>query len=428
MIIKNKDLLSTHPTREHALQILEAGLASIDTKTVINNFVKLKGNFLFIKEKTYDLSHYRNIYCLALGKDSFAAAQALEEMLGERLTGGVVLSLKNEKLKKLTNYQCTHPHPSHNNVIATKKAIGFLEATREDDLVLVVISGGGSAMLTAPYKITFEEKAKVAETLMNSGANIYELNTVRKHLSEIKGGRLAELVYPSTLITLIFSDVIGNDLSTIASGPTTMDHTSIKDAEKVLEKFEVYKKTGIKELELSESPKDSKFFEKVENTLLMDNTTATESMEEKARSLGYSTRIYANNLQGNAHKVGEILLSEARTDEALIAAGETTIEIGGTGMGGRNQELVLANLAKIKEDQVLLSAASDGNDHSSFAGALGDTYTLLKAKEGKINPEDYLKNNDSYHFFEKVGDGLETGLLQSNVADVMLVLTDKRKT
>jgi glycerate-2-kinase len=425
MIIKNKDLLSDNPIRERALEIIEAGLASIDTKKVIQETVKVKGDFLFVKGQTYELTKFRHIYLVAFGKDAFSASVELGKILGDRLTSGVVLSLKSAAIPKMETFQCTHPKPSLNNVVATKKAVELIKKTTEDDLVLLVISGGGSAMLTAPFKITYEEKALIAEQLMNSGANIEELNIVRKHLSEVKGGRLAQLAYPSTLVTLIFSDVIGNNLSTIASGPTVIDHTSVEDAEKVLNKYNILEKVAMPDLALNESPKDQKFFARVNNFLIVDNSIATAAMEDKARALGYSTRILANNISGNAHELGAMLLKECRKGEALIAAGETTIEVFGDGVGGRCQEMALANLDNVKENQVLICIGSDGHDHSDFAGAVCDTYTVKRAKEEKLNPKDYLTNNDSFNFFRKVGEGIDTGFLESNVADLMLVLRDK---
>lgn len=422
-LIHNKELLAINPLREKAFKIIEAGLSAIDTREAIAKNFRIKKNFLFIKEKIYDLTKYRKIYLVAVGKDAYAAAIEIKKTLGDRLANGVVLSLRPEKIKGLQTFQCTHPHPSLNNVEATKKVIELVRSTEEDDLILVVISGGGSAMLTAPYKITYEDKALIADTLMNSGANIEELNIVRKHLSEIKGGRLAALAYPSQVVTLIFSDVIGNDLSTIASGPTVIDHTTVTDAKEVLKKHHILDKVSFAELDLIESPKDLRFFQRVDNILIMDNEVATQAMEKTARDLGYSIRVYANNLKGNAHEVGKKLLQEGKKWEALIAAGETTVEVVGDGIGGRNQEMVLANLKNVKDDQLLVAVGSDGHDHSDFAGAICDSYTLKKAKEMGLNPKDYLENNNSFYFFKQLGEGIETGLLESNVADLMLVLT-----
>ncbi|HSX58282.1 MAG TPA: DUF4147 domain-containing protein [Candidatus Saccharimonadales bacterium] len=423
-LIKNRDLLAVNPLRERALKILEAGLEAIDTRKAIRKSVSLNGDFLFVKDHAYDLTHYRRIFLVAFGKDSFVASSELKDLLGERIKDGVVLSLKNEKIAGFQTYQCTHPQTSLNNVEATKKVIEMVSAAEEDDLILVVISGGGSAMLTSPYKITFSDKALIADTLMNSGANISELNIVRKHLSEIKGGRLAALSFPSTVVTLIFSDVVGNDLSTIASGPTVMDHTSIEDAKKVLEKFKIKEKVMMGDLELTETPKEEKYFQKVQNYLLMDNSVATGAMEEAARALAYSTRILSNNLKGNSHEIGKDLLKEGKKGEALIAAGETTVQIVGQGLGGRNQEMALANLENVKDNQILISVGSDGHDHSEYAGGICDAYTKKKATEEKLDPKDFLGNNDSYHFFQKLGEGIDTGQLESNVADLMLVLTD----
>lgn len=424
MLIKNKDLLSTNPIRERALNILEAGLSAIDTRKVIQNSISLRGDFLFIKDRPYELKKYRKIFLIAFGKDAFSASSELQKILGDKLEAGVVLSLKAGKIPKMETFQCTHPRPSLNNIVATKKVIELIKNAKDDDLILCVISGGGSAMLTAPYKITYEEKALIADSLMNSGADIHELNIVRKHLSEIKGGRLAELAYPAGLVTLVFSDVIGNDLGTIASGPTVLDHSTVDQAKEILEKYKILEKIDMQDLELTESPKENKYFQRVENILLVDNSLATEAMEDKARSLGYSTRVFANNLKGNCHEVGKMLLDEARKGEALIAAGETTLEVLGDGVGGRSQEMVLSNLKNIKEKQVLIACGTDGHDHSDYAGAVGDQYSLKRAKEENVKVEDYLKTNDSFHFFKKTGDGIETGLLESNVADLMLVLTD----
>ncbi len=425
MIIKNKDLLAINPIRERALSIIEAGLSAIDTKEVLKQSVKIKGDFLFVKGQAYDLKTFRHIFMVAFGKDSFAASEQLAETLGDRLTDGVILSLKAGSIPKLETFQCTHPKPSLNNIVATKKALELIDKANSDDLIILVISGGGSAMLTAPYKITYEEKSMIAEELMNSGADITELNTVRKHLSEVKGGRLAQRAYPATMLTLIFSDVIGNNLSTIASGPTVIDHTTIDDAKKILEKYNISEKVAMDNLELTESPKEVKFFQKVDNYLIVDNSVATAAMEDKARTLGYSTRIYSNNLSGNAHAVGEMLIKECRKKEVLIAAGETTIEVSGDGVGGRCQEMILANLKNIKDNQILICVGTDGHDHSDFAGAICDTYSLKRSKEEKLDPTEYLKNNDSFSFFKKVAEGIDTGLLESNVADLMLVLKDK---
>lgn len=425
MIIKNKDLLAINPLRERALSIVEAGLSAINTKEVIEKSVKVRGDFLFVKGQAYDLKKFRHIYLVAFGKDSFVASEQLGKIFGDRLTAGVVLSLKAGAIPKTETFQCTHPKPSLNNIVATKRAIELVDKANADDLIILVISGGGSAMFTAPFKITYEEKALITEELMNSGADITELNIVRKHLSEVKGGRLATRSYPATLVTLIFSDVIGNDLSTIASGPTVIDHSTVEDARGILNKYNILEKVAMPDLELNESPKESRLFQKVGNYLIVDNSIATQAMEDRARALGYSTRMYANNIQGNSHSVGERLIKECRKGEALIAAGETTIEIAGDGIGGRCQEMVLANLKNVAEKQILVCVGSDGHDHSDFAGALCDTYTLKRAREERIDPEEYLKNNDSFNFFKKITEGIDTGMLESNVADLMLVLKDK---
>ncbi len=422
-LIKNSKTLAKNKLRKDALEILGSGLVAINTTSAIRSNVRLKNNFLFVKEHLYDLNHYERVFLLAIGKDAFAAASEVKKILDKKLNDGVVLSQNSGRISGLTVLKCTHPNPSNDNVKATQKAIKLLKALMEDDLLILIISGGGSAMLTAPYKISVTQKAKIAKGLMASGADIEELNIVRRHLSEIKGGRLGELAYPATIAALVFSDVVGDDLSTIASGPAVVDHTTSKQAQEVLEKYQILHKLKINNLDFNETPKDVKFFQKVRHFLILNNEVATSAMSLKAEELGYKARIFSTHLEGQADEVGERLLKEAKKKEALIGAGETTVRVKGSGIGGRSQELVLSNLTKIKENQVLLACASDGHDNSDFAGALGDKLTLQNAQKVKVNPEKFLSQSDSFDFFKQVGDGIETGRLESNIADLMLVLT-----
>jgi len=423
VLIRNRNQLVSSSLRKKALAIIEAGLASIDTKKIIHENLTLKKNFLFIKDAHYDLDRYRQVFLVAVGKSALSASCEIGEILGKKLKSGVVLSLKEGKVPKMEVFSCTHPAPSEQNVKATIKAQELLESVGQDDLLIVVVSGGGSSMLTAPYKISISEKASVAKVLMSSGATIEELNTVRKHLSLVKGGRLAELAYPATIVTLIFSDVATNNLSTIASGPTVMDHTTNGQARAILDKYKVQEVLKLPKLDLSETPKETKFFHKVQHLLLVDNSVALNAMVEQAGNLGFAVEVYSRNLEGEARKVGKTLLQQSKKNQALLAAGETTVHVEGSGKGGRCQELVLGSLENLRDNQVLVAIGTDGHDNSDFAGAIADTSTLKKAAGKALDYQTFLKNNDSFNFFKKVGDGIETGPLPSNVADLMLVLT-----
>jgi glycerate 2-kinase len=424
MIIKNFDQLASTPLRRQAMEIIEAGFEAIQPDLVIRKSVVLNGDALSIQNKTFDLTQYENLYVVAFGKSSYLAAKTLEEVLGDRITQGYAIGVTTgDPLKHIEAVVGTHPRPSELNAQTARKIIELIKNANEKDLVLVAISGGGSALLTAPFKIDVETKANIGDALMNGGANIHELNIVRKHLSEIKGGRLAELAYPAKVVSMIFSDVPGNDLATIASGPTVLDPTTVDQAKTILEKYKVYNKVGLAEIELTESPKDPTHFERVDNLLILDPTSAVTAMVEKSKELGFNPRILSTTLEGDAHEVGAKLLNEVKAGEALIAAGESTVNVKGTGVGGRNLEVVLGNLKNIKPGQVLISGASDGHDHCDLAGAIGDENSVARAQEMGLDPDAYSQNSDSFNYFMKTGDGFDTGALDSNIADMFLAIS-----
>lgn len=424
MRIKNFAQLATSPLRKDALEIIEAGLAAIDTNKIIKQSVKLHNNKLLqIKDTWLDLTKYRRVYFVGIGKAAFTAAKAVEEILGEYITDGIVLDVQGGPLKKIRSTIGNHPNPTQANVSATREIISLLAAATEEDLVLAVISGGGSALLCSPYQLSCEEKGLVDTSLMKAGATIEEMNTVRKHLSEIKGGNFAKYVYPARLISLIFSDVPGDDMSVIASGPTVLDTTTIADATKIMAKYDVLKICKLPHCDLIETPKDTRYFQRVTNTIVVNNRLAIEAMKVRAVRAEYKAEVFGSRLEGRAEEVAKKLVLNAKEGTALIAAGETTVVINGVGVGGRNQHMVLAALKNVTNSQVVVSINSDGVDHSDFAGAIGDKTTLIKAKKKKLEPKKFLDTCDSYHFFQKVGDGIKTGPLGTNVSDFMLVLT-----
>ncbi len=426
-MIKNNNQLAISELRKTALQIAEAGLESINTeKAFLAGFVyNPRINSLKVLGKKYGLSKFRNIYCVAFGKAAFAGITSVSKILGTRLSAGFAIDV-SDRYPNIPNIQFrtgTHPHPSEQNVKATQELVEFLSRVKKDDLVLCLISGGGSALLCHPNNLRVEEQASILKQLMNSGADIFEMNAVRKHLSSVKGGQLAQLVYPAKLISLIFSDVPGNDLSTIASGPTVLDKTTVREAQRILERYDILKKAGVVKVELKETPKENKYFKNVENILFVSAKTALMAMRERAEDLGYEVKVFSEQFQGEVKKLSqEIIQAGDKKHLCLLGAGESTVEVKGQGMGGRNQELALRILPFLHQHQVFMSLASDGHDNSESAGAVVDSSTLRRAKNLQLNLESYLQNNDSFNFLETVGDNIHTGLTGSNVADLFILL------
>ncbi|MEX0622103.1 MAG: DUF4147 domain-containing protein [Candidatus Woykebacteria bacterium] len=424
MIIKNFAQLATSKLRRDALQIIEDGLNSINTRKIIEKNVRLhKNGLLWVKDNWVDLKKYRRIYLIGIGKAAFASVRVLEGKLKDYITDGIVLDIYGAPLKKVKSMVGTHPHTTETNVSATREIIGLLQSAQEEDLVLTVITGGGSALLCSPYKMSCETKDSIAQALWNAGATVQEMNTVRKHLSGIKGGHFAQLAYPAKVVSLIFSDVPGDNLSAIASGPTVLDPTTVQDAAKILAKYNVLKVCSLPNCDLQETPKDPMIFRRVVNVVVVNNKTPIAAMEETGRHLGYKVEIFSSEISGEAEAVAKELVLNSKPKTALLAAGETTVRVKGKGKGGRNQHLVLAALKYLRDGRIIVSVNSDGYDFTPHAGAIGDEYTLKKAARKKLPPEKYLKNDDSFHFFEKVGDAIKTGILGTNVADLMLVLS-----
>jgi glycerate-2-kinase len=306
-----------------------------------------------------------------------------------------------------------------------------------------MISGGGSALLVAPHEgITLPEKQQITQLLLRAGANIQELNTVRKHISRVKGGRLAELAYPARILSLILSDVIGDRLDVIASGPTAPDPTTFQDALGVIGRYDLADKIPEKVLgilmcgargEIPETPKEkSQAFERVENIIVGSNKKAIEIAEREAAKRGYQVTILSSELQGEAREVGGWLARKAMamrdgSQICLISGGETTVTVKGSGLGGRNMELALAFAQEIKGIRgiTFLSAGTDGTDGpTDAAGAIVDGETITRAEAAGHSPEAYLENNDSYHFFKATGGLFLTGPTGTNVMDLQIVLID----
>ncbi|MFW5853602.1 MAG: glycerate kinase type-2 family protein [Patescibacteria group bacterium] len=423
--IKNFEDLATNKNKADALRILEAGYQAINTEKILSSKIKLKGEILDINNHQYNLHKYNNIYVIAIGKCSLKAAAELENILGHRITAGLALDITKGYLKIIKSLVGTHPLPSDTNIEATNQIIDILNQTTAEDLVLFIISGGGSALLCQPNNLSAQVLADITKQLTKRGADIYELNTVRKHLSKIKGGHLAEIAYPATVVSLIFSDVLGDDLSVIASGPTVKDKTTIKEAQAVLEKYDLWQKSGIGNPELLETPKDDIYFEKVNNILVISNQDAVSAMEKKAEELGYQPIPGSATIAGQAQTVGQKLISTPLAPgQVQINAGETTVIIKGQGKGGRNQEMALASLLNISPQTVFIAVASDGHDNTEVAGAIVDKNTQEQARLLNLDVKEYLQDNNSYNFFKQTGGQIVTGATGSNVSDLYILLAN----
>ena len=422
--IKNYSELATTTAREDALSILEAGYEAINTERVIRSKVKMDNGTLIIADKNFNLSQYESIYFVGIGKCALEAGRVMESIMGEYIRDGVVIDSVKGRLEKIRTYVGTHPWPSQDNVNAAEEIVEMLSNVSDRDLVLMVISGGGSALLSLPYRSSVETVMEVTKALTKKGADIYELNTVRKHLSSVKGGQLAKMAHPAETVSLIFSDVLGDDISIIASGPTVKDETFIKDAESILKSYDVLKE--LPPLELTETPKEDTWFERVHNLLFVTNTDAIEAMERKSREIGYETVKGSNVISGEARAVGRSFANtQLKSKQVQISGGETTVNITGSGKGGRNQETALSALPHLSDGTVFISAASDGVDNTDAAGAICDGELREVADKLLLDPDRFILENDSYNFFTEVGGQIITGPTGSNVSDLYILLNYK---
>jgi len=418
MIIQNFDSLATTSQRKIVLNLIESALTSIQPKEVFNKNVELNDNVLKILDSTYDLSTFEHIYIIGFGKGSARNAKLLEDLLGNKLTEGFVIDTEEQDFKQIQFTKGTHPVISKENIDFTEKVITTYSRLTEKDLALVIVCGGGSAMFEYPHSVTLEQKIDIEKSLLKSGATIIEMNKVRQHLSDVKGGGLAQILFPATIATLIFSDVPGNDISYIASGPTVKDDSTIDDAVSLIQQFNI---PGVARESFIENPKDDKYFKNVQNHIVLSNLTALNAMAEKAKLLNITATIFSDRFQSIAKDAGKKLIEQTKNGEILLAGGETTVRVTGNGIGGRNQEVVLGGLINIQPGTIIASFASDGWDNCEVAGAIGDSQTAEKTQQQNLSIEEYLKSNNSLDFFTQNGDAIRTGRLPSNVSDLFIV-------
>jgi glycerate 2-kinase len=426
--IQNFASLSTSELRRAGLQIIEAGLQSIDTKAVVERLVKKSGGILSIGDEKINLSEIERLVVVGAGKCSFAAASALEEILGDRISDGIVIDVqKPRELEKIKAVVGDHPYSSGRNIEATRDIIRLLERCAEKDFVIFLISGGGSALLCQPKGHTVTQEKDIIQSLIHAGADIYKTNLIRKHLSLARGGYLASYSYPAKSIALVFSDVPGDHIEWVSSGPTYLDDTTVEDARKVLTEYGIEEKVGFK-VPLIETPKDAAIFGSVENILACSGRTAIAAMEKTARTLGYVPKVTEVPLEGEAREVGRNLAEQIAASSAktvLLSAGETTVTITGEAKkGGRNLETGLGALAHIQPGNLVISVASDGHDNTEFAGAVCDIITKEVADKLGLSMSQALEEHSSFDFFEKTGQYLMTGDTGSNVSDLFLAIRE----
>jgi glycerate-2-kinase len=428
-IIKNFDELATTPARTSLLTIAEAGYKAIETGKVIRNALSFMGTEMMVEGEVYDLKEFQNVYVLGIGKCSYDSAVEIESLLKDHITDGVVLDIQGgEDLEIIKSRVGTHPYPSEENTAYTTELLDMAQRATEHDLVIIVVSGGGSTLLCQPESHDDTDEKNLVEYLFKEGATIHELNVIRKHLSKARGGHLAVAANPAKTLALIFSDVPGDDIRTISSGPTVYDESTLEDALEVFEKYNAGH-CGFSKDHLFETPKDKVLFEKVHNALILKNTTALEAMKQSAESLGYQAVIRETKLQGEARIVGPEIVRDIRGEKprtVYLYGGETTVTITGPGKGGRNQELSLSALTEIEDDELVVSLASDGSDCTEFAGGIADKYTRGKAQDEKLKPEDFLYTNDSFSFFSSLQQGIQTGYTGANVADLIIAIKHER--
>lgn len=423
--IQNFDELATNTLRHDALTILEAGLDAIDTRSAVRQEVTYEKdtNIVCFKNLNICLADFEKIFFVAIGKCAVDASLEIEKIFGDAITAGYVLDIQGGVFRKLISKVGTHPLPSEANKEATESIVELLSTATEKDLVIVVISGGGSALLCSPFDMTCEKLSQVTKTLMEKGATIEEMNTIRKHLSKVQGGQLAQIAYPAQVVALIFSDVPGDDLSLIASGPVTKDITTKADAEEILARYGIGDTIEISQNSIVETPKEDKYFEHVQTILLVNNAQGLEAMKRCAEKLGYSSQIVDTKLQGEARMVGATISSQPmKKNTALFYGGETTVTVTHKGKGGRNQEAALSALRTIPEDTIFVACASDGHDNGDVAGAFADKDLQQSAVQAKLDVDVYLRENNSYPFFEALHTHIKTGITGINVSDFYCVL------
>jgi len=472
LYVKNLSQLTPNNIQEESLALrkiglnaLEIALRSVEPKKLIQDAVKITKDKLIIRNEKFDLTKFRKILVVGGGKASAQMALEIEEILKEysKINYNGLINIPNSlKVKgydasnKIRMNLASHPIPDESGLNGTKIMFKHIDNTTKDDLIIFLLSGGGSALLPLPKEtITLAELQATNALLLASGASIHEINTVRKHLSDVKGGKFAKKVYDSskaTVITLIISDVVGNNLESIASGPTIPDLTTFKESYSVLEKYELLFKVpssvkqliqrGMNDPTINKPLDQPNYFKNIHNYLIGSIDSSVKEASDYLKGLNFTVDYFSNEIVGEAavfgtelcnfisHKLGPYVEKSKNQKVALIGTGELTVTIKGKGIGGRNQEMLLTFLNDIKNKNIdynilIIGVNLDGIEGNSKAmGALVDNVLLTQIIKNKINLESYLNNNDSNSFFKMLNSEIITGATGINVNDLLLILID----
>ncbi len=456
MIIKPEKFatrsLRSSPWGHDICRVLAAAIQSADAGNCVKNKVSLEAEKLNIPDLSFDLSVYRRIFVIGAGKAVVPMAEAVVEILGNRIYSGLVITkdgylgahntLQQNHIKVI---QAGHPLPDQRNLAASSQLINQGQNLSRDDLVICLISGGGSSLMMRPSSgLSLKDIRETTSLSLSCGASITEINTVRKHLDELKGGGLAKLLFPATLISLILSDVIGDNLDMVASGPMVADPTTYADAQLVLKKYQIWDHVpssvrthltaGIDRVIPETVKPGDPVLNNVHNVLVGNNTDALLAAVQAAKDIGLRAELLPIPLQGEASLVGQaiiehvksLLASYKNTEQpaCFVAGGETTVIIRGNGKGGRNQELALGAVKSLSstDQMMLVSLTTDGGDGpTDAAGAVATSQTYSLGLEKGLDPDEYMMKNDSYNYFDQLGDLIKIGPTMTNVNDLLFI-------
>lgn len=439
------------PLRSIAKKIYKAALAAVDPEAAARRFVRRRNDTLYVGNQRYGLSRFGRVHVLGAGKAAASMARGLERVLGARIYGGIVVVKygHGEPLRRVRVMEAGHPEPDANGLAGAQALMDWISTqVMPSDLVFFLLSGGASALLPLPCPgISLAEKIQLNSCLLKCGATIQEMNTVRKHVSKIKGGQLAKHLGGTATLSLILSDVVGDDLSSIGSGPTVPDPTTFKDSLDILRRYDLITQIPQSVLQYlrsgahgaaPETPKaGDACFRRQTHRIIGSNVLACQAAAGAARRSGFKPLILSSAVTGDTRTVAEVhmaIVADAlayghpiRPPACLISGGETTVHVTGNGLGGRNQEFVLAAvppLSRFTREVLLVSLGTDGTDGpTDAAGAQADNFTLVRAQAlGLPSVADVLARNDSYHFFQPLGDLLITGPTRTNVMDLRFIL------
>lgn len=437
-MIRDRDRLAVSPAHDLALACLEAGVAAAHPRTVVDDSVSLDGGLLRVDSAVYDLDAYDEVLVVGGGNAAGHVAAALEETVGDRISGGAVVTDDPVETTSVEVFEGDHPVPSERNVAGTRRVVELVERAEEGTLLVAAITGGGSALLAAPVEgVSLTDLQSVTDALLRSGADIHEINAVRKHLSAVKGGQLARAAAPAAVVGLVFSDVVGNDLDVVASGPTAPDGSTFADALDVLDRYDVDAPESVRTHlergtwdEVPETPRAGHpAFDHVTNFVLADGFTALDAARDRAREADVDALVLSSRVRGEAREAAKthVAIAEeclatgnpADPPVVLLSGGETTVTVRGDGTGGPNQEFAVSAALELGAGAVLACADTDGIDGATdAAGALVDGTTV----ESVGAAHRALAENDVYPYLDERGALLRTGATGTNVNDLRVLV------